>query len=40
MITANIDPRRSHSSGVKAARSRDHDDHCLLSGSAAMSRPI
>jgi hypothetical protein len=40
MIIANIVPSRSHSSGVNAARSRDHDVHCLLSGSAAMSRPI
>src|ERR1700752_4046103 len=40
MIIANIDPSRSHSSGVNAPRRRDSDDHCLLSGSAAMSCPI
>ena len=40
-MIANIDPKRSHSSGVKAVRSReDRDDACLLSVSAAMSRPI
>ena len=40
IMIANIDPRRSHSSGVKAPRSRERDEGCLLSVSAAMSRPI
>ncbi len=39
-ITANIEPKRSHSSGVKACRSLDHHDGCRPSEASAMSGPF